>query len=198
MLVLHKEGPVKEAAVHIMRKLTRSCAGQVSDCADFEWETSMLRFGQVPAYQMDGQFDFGLSDDRRAFTLSFSDLQVTVGHRSSTEPMATHVFSIVVPLEGSQEKTDIAFHLSDAFVKTMYGATATILFTVNDQSIVADFTEDTEESFMRELTFAAQRTSECRLCVFLLVGRDSNNPDAEAFLNVLTIDAEILPRAGSA
>jgi hypothetical protein len=52
-----------------------------------------------------------------------------------------------------------------------------------------------DQSFVQKLKFAAETPSECRLLVFLLVGRDSRNANAEAFLNVNSIDAEILPRA---
>jgi hypothetical protein len=42
---------------------------------------------------------------------------------------------------------------------------------------------------------AADSPSECRPFALLLVRRDSQSPNAEgAFMNVLSIDAEVLPR----
>ena len=70
----------------------------------------MLTFGQVPAYQTDARFDYGLSPDRRAFTLSFSDLQVPAEPEvgKSAVPIASRVFCLVVPLEGAEEIAELA------------------------------------------------------------------------------------------
>ena len=88
---------------------------------------------------------------------------------------------------------EIEFFCSDAFVLTTEGATATLVLSVNGQTTVANFPEYAEQSFVHPLKFTALSPSECRICVFLLVGRDSNS-DAEAFLSSNVFDAEILPR----
>ena len=77
---------------------------------------------------------------------------------------------------------------------TTEGATATIVFGVNGQTTVADFPANSEQGFDQVLKFTAPSPSECRLCVFLLVRRDSKNSNAEAFLSAPVINAEILPR----
>ncbi|HKA19580.1 MAG TPA: hypothetical protein VKN18_14920 [Blastocatellia bacterium] len=154
----------------------------------------MFTFGKIPTYQSNDKFDLAVSDDKRALTLTFSDLQVTVGGSKSPAPMSTRVFSLVVPLEGKDERVEIEFGVS-AFIKTLDGATATIVSSVNGQSTVADFPANSEQSLVQQLKFTGQSPSECRLCVVLLVGRDTKNSNAEAFLNVTAIDAEILPRA---
>jgi hypothetical protein len=153
----------------------------------------MFTFGQIPTYQSDDKFELGVSDDKRALTLTFSDLQVTVGGSKSPAPASTRVFCVVVPLEGDDKSVEIEFTAS-AFIKTLEGATATLVSSVNGQTTVADFPANSDQSFEQRLKFTAQSPSECRLCVFLLVGRDSKNSNAEAFLNVPSIDAEILPR----
>lgn len=153
----------------------------------------MMTFGKVPTYQSGDKFDLAISDDKRALTLTFSDLKVSVGGSRSAAPVSTHAFSFVVPLEGDEKKVEIEFIVS-AFIKTLEGATATVVCSVNGQTTVADFPGNSDQSFGQKLTFAAETPSECRLCVLLLVGRDSRNANAEAFLNVPTIDAEILPR----
>src|SRR5690606_23910815 len=154
----------------------------------------MLTFGQVPAYQTDVRFDYGLSPDRRAFTLSFSDLQVPaepdVG--KSALPITSRVFCLVVPLEGAEERAEIAFHVSDGFVTTSDGATATAVFSVNGQTTIADFRDNADQSARQDLKLSGKMPPECRVCVFLLAGRDSTNPSSQAFLNVLTIEAEII------
>ncbi len=153
----------------------------------------MFTFGQAPTYQSDENFDLSVSDDKRALTLRFSEFEVTVGGGRSA-PTSTRWFCLVLPLEGDDEKAEIEFILTNALVMTTEGATATIVLSVNGQTTFADFPANSDQSFDQRLTFTAPSPSECRLCVFLLVGRDSENPNAEAFLSAPVIDAEILPR----
>jgi hypothetical protein len=80
---------------------------------------------------------------------------------------------------------EIEFIITNAFVGTTEGATATMVLSVNGQTTFADFPANSDQGFDHVLKFTAPSASECRLNVFLLVGRDSNNPDAE-----------ILPRPG--
>src|SRR5215217_9441827 len=158
----------------------------------------MFTFGQTPTYQSDEKFDLAISDDKRALTLGFLEgFEVTVGGSKSPAPTATRAFFLVLPLEGydDAERVEIEFFCSNAFVATTEGATATLVFSVNGQTTVADFPENSEQSFVHPLKFTAPSSSECRICVFLLVGRDSNS-DAEAFLSASVLDAEILPRPG--
>jgi hypothetical protein len=155
----------------------------------------MFTFGQTPTYQSDEKFDLDVSDDKRALTLSFSDgFEVAVGGSNSPTPTSTHAFFLVLPLEGDDERAEIEFIATNAFVVTTEGATATIVCSVNGQTTVADFPANSEQSFDQVLKFTAPSPSECRLCVFLLVRRDSKNYNAEAFLSAPVINAEILPR----
>jgi hypothetical protein len=154
----------------------------------------MYTFGQTPTFQSEEPFILGVSDDKRALTLTFSEFEVTVGGSNSPAPTATRAFFLVLPLEGYDERVEIEFFCSNAFVLTTEGATATLVFSVNGQTTVADFPANSEQSFIQPLKFTAPSPSECRLCVFLLVGRDSKDSNAEAFLSVPAIDAEILPR----
>jgi hypothetical protein len=154
----------------------------------------MFGFGQTPTFQSDEPFVLDVSDDKRALTLTFSEFEVSVGSSQSPAPMSTRAFFLVLPLEGYDERVEIEFFCSNAFVLTTEGATATLVFSVNGQTTVADFPANSEQSFIQPLKFTAPSPSECRLCVFLLVGRDSKNSNSEAFLRVPAIDAEILPR----
>jgi hypothetical protein len=154
----------------------------------------MFIFGQMPAYRSDKKFELDVSDDKRALTLTFSDLQTTVGGGKSPAPMSTGMFSLVLPLEGDERRVEIEFIIQGSIL-AHEGATATMVCSVNGQTAVADFPGRSDQSFVQKLKFAADTPSECRLYIFLLVGRDSRNANAEAFLNVNSIDAEILPRA---
>jgi hypothetical protein len=155
----------------------------------------MFTFGQIPPDQSDESFELGVSDDRRALTLTFSDLKTTVADSAPSWPVTTRVFSLVLPLEGNEEekRVEIEF-IVQGFVLTLAGTTATVVCSVNGQTTVADFPGGSDQSFEQRLQFAAEAPSEARLCVFLLLGRDSTNANAEAHLNVVSIDAEILPR----
>ena len=151
----------------------------------------MFTFGQTLTHQSDEKIDLAVSDDGRALTLGFLEgFEVTVGGSKSPTPTATRVFFGVLPLEGYDEGVEIAFAAS-GFVLTLEGATATLVFSVNGQTTVADFPANSEQSFVQPLKFTAPSPSECRISVFLLVGRDSENSNAEAFLRVLSVDAEI-------
>jgi hypothetical protein len=153
----------------------------------------MFTFGQIPTYHGDENFELNVSDDKRALTLTFSDLKATVGGGKSPAPMCTRVFSLVLPLEGDEKRVEIEF-IVQGFTLALESATATMVCSVNGQTTVADFPGSSDQSFVQKLKVAAETPSECRLHVLLLVGRDSRNPNAEASLNVNSIDAEILPR----
>jgi len=153
----------------------------------------MMTFGQCA-----DQLDVNISPDKRALTLTFPGagaLEVGVGGGKLAAPVSTRTFTFVVLLEGADKKksAEIEFLVQGQIVTTK-GATATVVSSVNGQTKVANYRENSDESFVQKLKFVAKMPSECRLCVFLQVGRDSINADSEAYLNVSTIDAEILPR----
>jgi hypothetical protein len=67
-----------------------------------------------------------------------------------------------------------------------------MVLSVNGQTTFADFPANMDESYLQSLKFTTPSPpSECRICVFLLVGRESTNSNAEAFLSASTIDANI-------
>ena len=57
------------------------------------------------------------------------------------------------------------------------GATATLVCSINGQTIAADFAPKSDLSIERVLKFDADEPSECRLSILLLVGHDSNKAD---------------------
>ena len=155
-------------------------------------EPAMLTFGQ-PTFQSDENFVIDISPDKRALTLNFSSegFEVSVGP-SSPAPIATRAFFLVLPLEGLEggnERVEIEFTCSTLAITTE-GATATLVLSVNDQTLVANFPENSDQSVVPKLEFTASSASECRISVLLLVGRDSKNPNSDAFLSSSTIDAQ--------
>lgn len=154
----------------------------------------MFTFGQIPACDGDVRFESALSDDKRALTLTFSDLVASVEANKSQSPIVTRALSLVLPVDGGSGRAEIEF-VASAFVITAARTTATLMLSVNGQTTIRDFPVGADEAFEQRLMFAADSPSECRLFALLLVGRDSQNTNGEgAFMNILSIDAEVLPR----
>ena len=152
-------------------------------------------FGQPTFQSDDGVFNLDISPDKRALTLRRDEFEISVGPNSPA-PMATRAFFLVVPLEGlegSNERVEIDFIHRGAVALTTEGATAALVYSVNDQTNVVDIpenTDTTDHSFEPSFRFTAPSPAECRISVLLLVGRDSKNPDSKAFLGSPSIDAE--------
>jgi len=148
--------------------------------------------GGGPTYQSGEGPELAVTDDKKAFTLGFSNLQVAVGIDPPTA-VAMRAFTLVLPLEGDEPKTTIAFRVS-AGVLTKAAATATLVFDVNGQTAVSNFPADTDDrTHVQSLKVTADMPFECRMSVWLVVGRDAKKTASSAFLNVMTIDAEIQP-----
>jgi hypothetical protein len=153
---------------------------------------TMLMFGKIPTYQGTEKFELGVSDDKRALTLTFSDFTARVGGKGATVPVASRLFNFVAPLTGDYGEVEFTVTVG---VLTLQGATATIVASINGQTKTADFPPNTDKTVEHTLKFSTNDPSECRLSVLLLAGRDSTNVDAEANVNVIAINGEILPHA---
>jgi hypothetical protein len=166
--------------------------GKTNGTADSQ-EVAMNTFGPIPGKQGDAQYTLEVSADQRALAFAFSDLEIKVGGGKSPATTATRVASFVLPLEGEEERVEMEF-IIQGYIATIEAATATVVCSVNGQTTLTDVPGPMSDSFVQKLTFAAKKPSACRLCIFLLLGRDSKNPNAEGILTVSTIDAELLPR----
>jgi hypothetical protein len=149
-------------------------------------------FGKSPTYNADTGFALSVSDDKTAFTATFSNLIVTLDQKPSVPvPIVTRSFSFSLPLSSVDPGTEIPFFISgSAFCEK--GANARLIFTVNDQSTVAVFPENTTE-YVQELKYKSGAATEARITVILMADRDSTS-GAQAYLNVLSIDADLLKR----
>lgn len=157
-------------------------------------EKGMITFGRTLGFQSSDEIDFAVSDDGRAFTVNFVGAGFQLDTAQSQEPIATRQFSLAVPIEGDDEHVEIEFSAGTNATLTE-GGTAIALLSVNGQSAVTALAaEETDQAFQTTLTFSAPRPKECRLTFMLLGGRDSQNPNSEALAQILSIDAEILPR----
>ena len=107
-----------------------------------------------PTFNSDVGFDIGFSDDKKAFTATFSGLVVSLDATGSA-PIVTRVFSFALPLSGADPGMEIPFFVS-GFVLSQEGANGHLLFSVNDQSMVVDFQKTrTTISFSNSTTKSA-------------------------------------------
>lgn len=159
-------------------------------------KASKAAFGLRPTHSSDNGFDISVSPDRQAFTIRFSDLEARVGAAGQAPtPIATRMFSLVLPVDGGDDGVDISFGVS-GYAFATEGTSGFIVFDVNGDTHVERLMPGTDSEFVHQLKFDGVRKSECQLSVFLLVERDSTDADGVAYLNVSTIDAEIRPRVG--
>jgi hypothetical protein len=149
---------------------------------------SDAKFGQAPTYNSDVGFVIAVTDDKKAFTATFSGLAVTLDPNSST-PVVGRAFSFSLPLSDAAPGTEIPFFVQ-GFVLCENGANGHFVFSINDQTTVVDFCGGSDTSFLHQTKFKVGSASEVRITVFLLVDRDSKSK-ATASLNVSTIDTDI-------
>ena len=141
-----------------------------------------------PTFNSDVGFSLDRSDDKEAFTATFSGLIVSFGFKGSA-PIVTRVFSFAIPLWGADAGTEIPFFVS-GYVATEKGANGHLLFSVNDQSWSVDFPEGSDNDFVQQFNYKVGSASELRITIFLLADRDSAS-DAGVSLNVLSIDTDV-------
>ena len=160
-----------------------------------------VTFGDKPTFQSGAQSEYAPSGDKKAFTITFGDLEVAIDTSKLPEksakrarspataaPVATRVFSTVIPVKGGKSiKT--SFFVS-GYVVTTEGSQGTLLFSVNGQNTLTKFAAKSDKSFVQRLDFKAKSASEIRMTVFLLAERDAQYPNAAAYLNVSTIDTD--------
>jgi hypothetical protein len=132
-----------------------------------------------PTFNSDVGFDIGFSDDKKAFTATFSGLVVSLDATGSA-PIVTRVFSFALPLSGADPGMEIPFFVS-GFVLSQEGANGHLLFSVNDKN--------SDNDFVQQFNYKVGSASELRISVFLLADRDSKS-GAAVNLNVVAIDTD--------
>lgn len=145
-------------------------------------------FGEAPTFNTDVGFSFALSPDKKAFTATFSGLEVVI-EGDSASPIASRVFSFSLPLSGAEPGQEIPFFVS-GFAFSEKEATAHLVFSVNNQTTVTDFPVNSKADFVQELKCTVGDAADVRITVFLLADRDSNS-DSGVHLNVTAIDTDI-------
>jgi len=145
-------------------------------------------FGQAAKFTTDVGFNLAVSDDKKAFTASFSGLEIALDGKSAP-PIATKVFSFSIPLSGADPGKEIPFEVS-GFVASEKEANAHLVFSVNNQTTVMDFPANSNSSFIQQLKYKPEDAAEARITVFLLADRDSTS-DSGVHVTVSTIDTDM-------
>lgn len=161
-----------------------------------------VEFGSKASYASSDAFDLAVSDDKKAFTITFSDLEASIGNAKlpaklaatakkakGDAPIVSKVFSLTLPIK-SEKSAYVPLYLQGYALVTP-GSRATLVFSANGQNTVVPFKADLDDSFLQDVKIETQGASELRLTVFLLVERDSAGPDAGVYLNVATIDTDL-------
>ncbi|HEY4806699.1 MAG TPA: hypothetical protein VIH81_02960 [Roseiarcus sp.] len=141
-----------------------------------------------PTFNSDVGFNIDLSDDKQAFTALFSGLVAIIDGKGAV-PIVTRSFSFSLPLSGAKSGSVIPFFVG-GFAFTEAGANGHLLFSVNEQTLVVDFPENSNDSFLRQLNYTVGTAAELRITVFILADRDSKS-DAAVNLTVSSIDTDI-------
>lgn len=148
------------------------------------------KFGSGSIGIGDDGFDLSISDDGKAFTLTFAEIQAEVDAGKSPDLVEARVFSAVVPVEGGNDDVEISF-TTQGFAIATEGANAYALLSVNGQTAVQHFAAGSDQSFVQQLSFKGGPTSKCDLAVVAVVQRDPAYPDAAAAVRPSSVDAEI-------
>ena len=143
-------------------------------------------FGQAATFNTDVGFSLDVSPDKKAFTATFGGLEISLGPEST--PVVTRMFSFTLPLSGVDYGAEIPFFVQ-GFVFCEKGANAHLVFSINDQTTVVDFPENSDTSFLQQLNYSVGSASEIRLTLILFADRDSKSK-AQAKLTVDTIDTD--------
>ena len=148
-----------------------------------------LTFDSAP-FNSSVRFDIDISSDRKAFTATFGDvgLDVDLGAKG-TAPIVTRAFSFALKLSGAEPNSEIPFAIQGA-AGVDQGANGHLLFSVNDQTMVVDFTESSANSFLKQFNYNVGAASELRITVFLWIDRDSTS-DAGGTVSVTSIDTDV-------
>jgi hypothetical protein len=158
---------------------------------DSPQETAMTGFGKVPTYKSELGSTFIVAEDKQSFAMLFDNFELEAPPAKSLALTATRLLQLAIPLEVTTG-VEIGFYI-EGHVATEEGATATLVFSVNGQSIVADFPGNSDTDYVQELKLKAATASECRLGVLLMIGRDSKTPNWQGYINATSIGATIQP-----
>jgi hypothetical protein len=149
-----------------------------------------LRYGPIaPGGGYGAQID--VNPTRDAFTLTFDGLEIEVGNGEQTPAVVSRSYPLVVPLTGAPRKATVEFHASGAVIADQ-DTTATLTLTVNGYQSVKTWSPDTNDDFVQTVRLPAVPASSYHLSVALQLRQRSGRTAASGYLNVLSVDSQIV------
>jgi hypothetical protein len=150
-------------------------------------------YGDKPTFQSSDNFVYSLSDDKQAFTINFNpafEAQVANAPpgKDPGGPIATKVFSLVLPVTGKYVKTTFVVTAS---VIAEAGAGGAIMLIVNDKQTVTRYSTTGDKEVLVQLKYSAESPSDIRLTVILMADHDSAHPKAASLVHVTAIDSDL-------
>jgi hypothetical protein len=147
-------------------------------------------FGDKPVFQSSTNAQYSLSDDKKAFTITFNPaFEASAGNSASdTALVGTNVYSVVIPVNGKEVNTTFVFTAS---ITADEGAGGLLMLNVNDKQTITRFKKTSEKEVLVQLKYRAKNTGDIRLTVFLLAERDAAHPKAPALIHALAIDSDL-------
>jgi hypothetical protein len=151
------------------------------------------RFGTTPVFSSEDPLDLAVSPDGQALTITYADFGALVDAAAPSEGatgFATIVTSLVLPVEGFDDSARVAVRVG-GFAFVTEGAAGWVVVVVDGNAGVRRAAAGMDDEFLVEVTAIGSGNTECRISVILAAERDTQDPNAEARLNVLSLDAEI-------
>jgi len=149
-----------------------------------------VRFGPM-AEGSYAHFDTNVSPDRQALTTAFDNLLVEVGNGKLTNCDATRSYTMTIPLTGGDKLARLRFHVQGyAFVAK--GVTARLTVRGNGRTTTRDFPAGTDDSYLQTVELPATPGTTYRLSTSVELHQDPGTYRTAGYLNVLSIDAEIV------
>jgi hypothetical protein len=149
-----------------------------------------LRYGPIaPGGGYGAQID--VNSTRDAFTITFDGLLIEVGNGEQTPAVVSRSYPLVVPMTGAPRNATVEFHASGA-VFADKDTTATLTLTVNGYQSVKTWSPDVNDDFVQTVRLPAVPASSYHLSVALQLRQRSGKTAATGYLNVLSIDSQIV------
>jgi hypothetical protein len=147
--------------------------------------TDPVRFGPV------GDAGWGseneVSEDRRALSTGFSDFQVGLANEDAPDPSRS--MRMTIPLTDGVEGETLYIHASGYSIANEH-ATAKLALGARGQTVVQRFPAGWDDSFVTTLELPAIPGATYQLSAVLEV-EERSDAEGAAYLNILSIDAEI-------
>jgi hypothetical protein len=136
-------------------------------------------------------YEVGVSDDQKAFTFTFSDMQLEVGNAADdVTTMLARVVWLVMPLEGGEADVEISLGLS-GFAATGDRALGVLGWRLGGCDGEARFRPGSDGEFVEKITYTTTGAeAEVHLALWVTVERDGTDAGA-SLLTLTAIDGNI-------